>query len=152
LSDSKPPTPITDEQRALAEETAVRTAEEITGRHRLTPEQRAALQDAPDDRVAAPVRVVSDKTTFSWPVVVLVVMAAIAVGGALWQTNANADDLKKIDLKADAATVATLEARVRVLETDAAAARGEQKTAHQNIDKKLDQVDGKLDRLIERVK
>ena len=159
MADSKPPVKLTDEQLALAEETAVRTAEEITGRKRLTETERAALQapDQPDDRVAAQPhrvddRVIGDRTTFTWGAVALFLAAALSLGGMLWQSNANAEDTKtlktKVEQKADAATLAAVEERVRVLEQGQAAALAEQKTAHEAIKDDLSDVKADLKTLI----
>ena len=159
MSDSKPPVKLTDEQLALAEETAVRTAEEITGRKRLTEAERAALQapDQPDDRVAAQPRrvddrVIGDRTTFTWGAVALFLAAALSIGGMLWQTNAIAEDAKttktEVRGKADANDVAAIEARVRVLEQGQAASLAEQKTAHEAIKNDLSDVKADLKTLI----
>jgi hypothetical protein len=138
MPDSKPPVKLTEEQLAIAEETAARV-EEITGRHHVTPEMQAEIDGRHEQTI-------DEKTKFSWPVLVLAVVAALSVGGLIWQTRANADGLKKVEEKADAAVVVSLEARVRAVEQAAAS----NDTAHKAIEKKLDQVDGKLDRLLEK--
>ena len=104
---SKPPRKLTDEELSLAEEVAVRTVEEVTGRHRLTEAQRAALQDAPDDRVATEPRRIEDigksRVPIGWlgAVVGILVGAAggIFAGGAAW--SASKDSV--VQAKADAA-------------------------------------------------
>jgi hypothetical protein len=152
----KPPSQISDEQRALIEETVIRTAEEVTGSHKLTEEQRRALQSDHSTEV-------NERTRFAWPVVVALVIAGVSVGGTTFLASAAAQDAGIARTEAaDAKTTAAV--KMEALHVEVAALKAQNEAEHRaiaaqteaqmrvqaeaatRIEKHLDRLEAKIDR------